>query len=395
MLSNTIYYTLMHKNKEVGLLGIDADDSKITAWKSINQPETPFVGQADLHKLKIWWSSRAVPGSRKMMADMLHKADCQTPLEYLSKNLGLSMTDTYWIRPLGADLTWEDVSLFKKQDITLPYHNAASYDPNASLGGQMEKYWDMSGEAPLLVKTASAHYGQQGLNELFASLLHKAQNIDIPYTSYGIRFLPDNSVQCCCKAFTSENIEFLSAYEILNATPDNNEQSLYDKFISECAKHGLDEQYVRKFLDYQTLTDFIIDNIDEHLNNFGILRDTDTNQWIAPAPIFDSGNSMYYQEYEKAFNRVDHLKQEITGFHHSWEKMLKHITFKDIVQYDNLPDRDQVMQFYTTHKVPEAKAQIIAASYDSRLSLVRDFQHNHAISLYKETHTSQNMERDD
>lgn len=25
----------------------------------------------------------------------------------------------------------------------IPYHNATSYDYNASLGGQMEKYWDL------------------------------------------------------------------------------------------------------------------------------------------------------------------------------------------------------------------------------------------------------------
>ena len=103
------FYILMHKNKEIGILGIDPDDNKITSWKSLDQQETPFVGNADLKKMKIWWSSRAVPGSRKMMEDMLHQTGCKTPLEYLSKNLGLSMTDTYWIRPIDADLQWEDV----------------------------------------------------------------------------------------------------------------------------------------------------------------------------------------------------------------------------------------------------------------------------------------------
>lgn len=35
------------------------------------------------------------------------------------------------------------------------------------------------------------------------------------------------------------------------------------------------------------LTDFVISNTDEHLLNFGVLRDADTMKLIGPAPIFD------------------------------------------------------------------------------------------------------------
>lgn len=35
----------------------------------------------------------------------------------------------------------------------LPYHNATSYDPNASLGGQMEKYWDLGQDVPMRGKS--------------------------------------------------------------------------------------------------------------------------------------------------------------------------------------------------------------------------------------------------
>ena len=49
-------------------------------------------------------------------------------------------------------------------------------------------------------------------------------------------------------------------------------------------------------MDYQTLTDFVISNTDEHLVNFGVLRNADTMKLIGPAPIYDSGNSMFYNE---------------------------------------------------------------------------------------------------
>ncbi len=59
---------------------------------------------------------------------------------------------------------------------SIPYHNETSYDPNASLGGQMDKYWDMSGETPELVKESYRFYGQQSLNEEFATIFHRASD---------------------------------------------------------------------------------------------------------------------------------------------------------------------------------------------------------------------------
>ena len=44
--------------------------------------------------------------------EMLEKADIDFPSEYLVKNLGLSLTDYYWIRPVDSNLTWEKVNLY-------------------------------------------------------------------------------------------------------------------------------------------------------------------------------------------------------------------------------------------------------------------------------------------
>ena len=60
MTNNIIPYLLMHKDKEVGVLGIDRYDSRVIAWKPLNIQESPFDGHADLQKLKTWWSTRAI-----------------------------------------------------------------------------------------------------------------------------------------------------------------------------------------------------------------------------------------------------------------------------------------------------------------------------------------------
>ena len=97
---------------------------------------------------------------------------------YLAKNLALSMTDSYWIRPEESSLQYDDVkfsNLAMYHGKKIPYHNASSYDPNASLGGQMEKYWDFSSNVPILVKESYKYYGQQSINEVFATHLHNLQ----------------------------------------------------------------------------------------------------------------------------------------------------------------------------------------------------------------------------
>ena len=55
-----------------------------------------------------------------------------------------------------------------------------------------------------------------------------------------------------------------------------NTQSLYEHYINTCIKYGIDKDIIQDFMDYQTLTDFIISNTDEHLMNFGVLRNAKT-----------------------------------------------------------------------------------------------------------------------
>lgn len=38
--------------------------------------------------------------------------------------------------------------------------------------------------------------------------------------------------------------------------------------------------------------DYVIANDDRHLNNFGLLRDAETLEWLGPAPLYDCGSSL-------------------------------------------------------------------------------------------------------
>ena len=40
-------------------------------------------------------------------------------------------------------------------------------------------------------------------------------------------------------------------------------------------------------------------NDDRHLNNFGIIRDVNTLKWTSVCPIFDNGQSLNIEYYDK------------------------------------------------------------------------------------------------
>ena len=317
-------FFLMHKNDICGSLEIDSNTGQVEAYKDHHTGKSPFLGNCDIKHIKKWWIARSVPASRKMMQEILKKSDCVNMESYLAKNLALSMTDAYWICPINMDLKYEDIKLQSFASFTdgkIPYHNASSYDVNASLGGQMEKYWDLKTKVPTLVKESYKNYGQQAINEVFATLLHETQNTDIQFVKYNAIRTRDNGVICRCAAFTNDIIELVPAVEVIEGFKCQNDKSLYENYIQICTKLGIDESAIRRFMDYQTLTDFIISNNDEHLSNFGILRNSETFEYLGPAPIFDSGNSMFYNESNILFSRAEVLERKTNSFYNSEEKM--------------------------------------------------------------------------
>ena len=283
-----LQYFLMHKDQECGTLILDEQSGKIIKYQDNSNCMSPYLGTANIEKIRKWWELRAIPNSRFNK----QTTDCSNAKVYLAKNLGLSITDTYWIKPVEVNLSFDDVKLTNSK---------SPFNPNASLGGQMKKHWDLAQKIPTLIKKSSNYFGQQCINEVFATMLHERQGTAIPFVRYTTSSIDSTqckcfSQECKCNAFTSEHIEFVSAHEVLESQKTRNEQSLYDKFISIC-ENNID---VRDFIDYQIMTDFIINNTDRHFLNFGVLRDTSTMKLIGPAPIFDSGNSMFFNDISNA-----------------------------------------------------------------------------------------------
>lgn len=139
---------------------------------------------------------------------------------------------------------------------------------------------------------------------------------------------------------------------------------------------------IRQFLEYQILTDFIITNIDRHLNNFGIIRDSKTFHFIKPAPIFDSGNSMFYKSpYIKTGSGL--LDIDITSFKTKEIKMLEYVTNPNLVDLSLLPTSDELRKLFSIDAICKAdEIKRLIKAYEYKINLLNELQHGIKIYSY-------------
>ena len=97
-----------------------------------------------------------------------------------------------------------------------------------------------------------------------------------------------------CEDFIKDNEDLIPAYLINKSLKKSNNDSSYTHLL-KCAKE-LGIAGFKDFLDKLLVFDFIIANEDRHFNNFGVIRNAETLEFIGPAPIFDSGSSFGFNK---------------------------------------------------------------------------------------------------
>lgn len=390
------YYILKHKDHNVATLAIE-DDGEIYNCRIIDKLRVPFRRTDDDRHLIRWWNERAVPEGRKQLSKLLAENGCNSPKELLLKNLGLSLTDSYWICPQEFDtLKFDDINLFDHGNKIIHFHDANgkahySTSPNAAIGGSLDKAAVYHNGEWFIEKQFNTRYpdGQQNVNEIFVSKVHERQGWR-EYTPYTVRFnksgICENSIS---KYFTSKDKELISAYDLtanqflFTTNSKYNGRIELDRYIGECVDGGLDEEYVRKSLDYMILMDYVTTNSDRHWSNFGVLRNPESLKLISVAPIFDHGNAMFFDSIGK-MNRLGLVSLENTGIEDLEIARLRLVQDKTVVRADLLPTPVEVMDFYEEYGIREDRAKQIAESYGNKLDMFLEYQHGIEISFARE-----------
>ena len=350
MAKNENEYYLMHKDIPVCLMEIS--DNGILGNVRRNEAAAahfPLGGQMNNMKFHDWWRDRAIPKTRHGVKTALQKLGYTSTGSVLVNNLELSLSDCYWIKPRGSELTWKDTNLFTNDfvdtfgDVTLnrdciiDLRKKTRFDCAASQG-ELQKKWciDTDGRRYMIKGNYGQSY-QQSLNEIFATKLHEQLGFS-NYTAYfPVQVQVDGNIDglgCMCYDFCGENLECISAWELLQTVKIKQNESFYYPLKKVCLAFGMAEQDFTDFMDYQIMTDYLLTNTDRHMNNIAVVRNPDTLQILGFAPIYDSGNSMFYNIPHEALSqvRLDDIKTH--SFVERERKLLQYVQNRFLVDID-------------------------------------------------------------
>lgn len=394
-------FVLRHENDIVAIINIE-DFNDILNIRIIDESKLPLLsvrnGKTIENNLKDWLKNRGVPVKRRRLRDELTIMKCSTPFELMIKNLGLSLVDHFWISPLKYNISWEQVNFYTNnfraamtlelKDDFVEIDKRINFIPSSSLKGDLKKKWIIGDNGVrYLVKGNYNNTCRQSISEVIASEIHRRQD-KFDYTPYEyIRIYSDGIpiIGCRCPNFTSIDTEFIPAIEVINSKEKDNSISEIEHYIRLCTQYGIDEEYMRDWIDYCILTNFIITNTDWHLNNFGIIVDSATRTHGKIAPIFDSGNSLFYNCTGNSI-KVENglLNIHVTSWKEYEVQLLQYVKNPNIIDISKLPSAEEILNELQKDKcVLQSDNDRIVRAYLKKIELLKEFQSGVKIYGYK------------
>ena len=175
--------------------------------------------------------------------------------------------------------------------------------------------------------------------------------------------------------FTSLDTELVSAYQLIKDYKIPNDQSEYEAIINVAVKNGMEELEVRAQLEYMILTDFVLSNTDRHYNNFGFLYRSEAHKLIKMAPIYDTGNCLFYDK-DLIPVKSGLLEIRVNSFCKKEADMLAYVKNRERIELSRLngfPEEVKTLLMSYT-KMPEERADRIAETVEKKIEYLRLFQ---------------------
>lgn len=271
-------FILMNKNKEV--LRFNLENGFVKNVKVIDISIAPeMLKSGYTGALERWLSERSLDTTRFNARLLLKKMNISnSPFEIVVTNKALNLTDTFWIKDIN-DKDYSNISLQRKDfnkfivDISLSgaLHDVPKIiNPELTNIGSYDKAWIKKDEIWYLVKKGD---DKSLYSEMFAYIIGNALNLNM--AKY---FIKDKMVWS--ENFTNEDIilEHYASFRYKFESIKTDEQTIYNNL----SKIGMGEEYINMLL-----LDAVINNIDRHEFNFGILKNANTGDIIKFSPYFD------------------------------------------------------------------------------------------------------------
>lgn len=243
-----------------------------------------------------WLKHRTIPKNRAYVHSFLSKCglNLNRPMNIIKVSKGLSLNDCYWVVEDGFEGTFEKYNLYDNRfSQVLAYIAFTGYGssirtslascPEFTTNGMLPKCWRRIDGAIKLYKggtSGASNTGNEPYSEYYASQVAKVLGI----SAIDYELSKWNGILCStCELFTSKDYSFLPVGRVVTSGGMKAVTEYYQK-------QG--PKFTRALHDMLVL-DAVICNTDRHFGNFGFLVDNKTNKIVAPAPLFDHGNSLF------------------------------------------------------------------------------------------------------
>lgn len=256
----------------------------------------PLTLELSEEGLEKWLRHRTIPKNRAFVHNFLAKCglSLNRPMNIISVSKGLSLNDCYWVVEEDFQGSFEKHNLYDNRFsnvlATLVFTGYGSSvrssfqsSPEFTTNGMLPKCWRRIDGKIYLYKggtSGAANTGFEPYSEYYAYQIAQALGFDA--VAYNLSTWKGNLCSTC-ELFTSKEQSFIPIGYLKTKGGMKAVREYY---------RNLGEEYI-KALDDMIVFDAIICNVDRHFGNFGLLVDNQTNEIVAPAPLFDHGNSLF------------------------------------------------------------------------------------------------------
>lgn len=266
-------------------------------WHDVERADLlPLDLELTAESLGHWLRRRTIPKNRAYVHSLLAKCglNLNRPMGIISVCKGLSLNDCYWV------VEENDASSFAASNLyDNPFSNVLAAlaftgygssprssvlsSPEFTTNGMLPKCWRRISGKVYLYKGSTegaSNAGFEPYSEYYAAQV--AQAMGVQSISYGLSKW--KGILCStCELFTSKEISFIPVGRLVTKGGMQAVRAYYAQLGSEFTE-ALSEMLV---------FDAVICNVDRHYGNFGFLVENKTNRILAPAPLFDHGNSLF------------------------------------------------------------------------------------------------------
>jgi len=279
--------------EERGILGLVAEIVTANEEKRKLFPLDLTVTSEGIIK---WLQDRVIPKNRAHVNEILKSLDLSlgNTKGIIDVCKGLSLNDSYWIVPEGFDGAFSRYNLYENHFSEIlslvaytgiwQSHGVFSTSPELTTSGMLPKAWRLiENDGIYLYKgstSGAANTGQEPYSEYYACQI--AQAMGLSAVTYGLENWK-GILASTCRLFTDIDTSYIPVGRIVKTGG-----------LKACLDYygELGEDFLEDFKS-MLVFDAVIYNSDRHFGNFGVLRDNHSGAIIAPAPLYDHGNSLF------------------------------------------------------------------------------------------------------